>query len=152
MAFRALKDADPATYTVEPLGGLPLILMDLNASPGIEKTYIHANGQILAQHDGDHTADRYFYLHDRLGSVRLLIDTSANVENRYIYDPFGQLQDSSDDYEETITNPFMFTGQYFDAEIDQYYLRARPETDNPGENHWTTAWRRRIIKLWHSEC
>jgi RHS repeat-associated protein len=25
----------------------------------------------------------------------------------------------------TLDNPFMFTGQYYDSEIDQYYLRAR---------------------------
>ena len=29
------------------------------------------------------------------------------------------------DSEETITNPFKFTGQYFDSEINEYYLRAR---------------------------
>jgi RHS repeat-associated protein len=125
MPFRVLTDADSAGGVVDVIGSRPLILMELNGSGGIERTYIHANGQIIAQHAGDHTADRYFYLHDRLGSVRLLIDTSANVENRYIYDPFGELHDSSADYEETITNPFMFTGQYFDADIDQYYLRAR---------------------------
>ena len=27
--------------------------------------------------------------------------------------------------EENVTNPFMFTGQYFDSEIKEYYLRAR---------------------------
>jgi len=27
--------------------------------------------------------------------------------------------------EVTVDNPFLFTGQYFDAEINQYYLRAR---------------------------
>jgi RHS repeat-associated protein len=99
--------------------------MELNGSGGIERTYIHANGRILARHAGDHTADRYFYLHDRLGSVRLLIDTSANVKNHYIYKPFGELHTYTADYEETITNPFKFTGQYFDSDIDQYYLRAR---------------------------
>jgi hypothetical protein len=81
--------------------------------------------RITGREAGGHAAERCFYLHDRLGSVRLLIDTSASVKNRYIYDPFGQLHDSSADCEETIANPFMFTGQYFDSDIDQYYLRAR---------------------------
>ena len=122
-------------YIVDIVGDLPVILTELNGSGGIERTYIHANGRIIAQHAGDHTADRYFYLHDRLGSVRLLIDTSANVKNRYIYDPFGQLHDDSADYEETITNPFKFTGQYFDADIDQYYLRARQYDPPPRPLH-----------------
>jgi len=66
-----------------------------------------------------------FYLNDRLGSVRQIIDTSGNVKNRYTYRPFGETYDDEGEVEETITNPFMFTGQYFDSEIDEYYLRAR---------------------------
>lgn len=102
--------------------------------------YIYANSQtcppksaaggrrrIIAQHDGDHTASRFFYLHDRLGSVRQLIDNSGTMDvvHRYTYDPFGELFDDETE-ETTISNPFKFTGQYFDDEIiDEYYLRAR---------------------------
>lgn len=73
------------------------------------------------QHNGNHTADKLFYLHDRLSSVRLLIDTAGLVKNNYTYKPFGELLDSS----QTVSNPFLFTGQWFDPEIGQYYLRAR---------------------------
>ena len=49
--------------------------MDINTVDGaVMKTYIYADRQILAQHDGDSSDPRYFYLHDRLGSVRLIID------------------------------------------------------------------------------
>ncbi len=110
-------------YIVDVVGKLPVILMELNSSNAIQKTYIHANGQILAQHDGDTTASRYFYLHDRLGSVRQIIDIAGDVNNRYTYDPFGK--PFATETEETVTNPFKFTGQFFDSEIDEYYLRAR---------------------------
>lgn len=80
-----------------------------------------ANGQILAQHDGGHTAKRYFYLHDRLGSVRQIVNSSGNVVRLYTYEPFGQALEN----EGTLTNPFMFTGQYRDSETDFDYLRAR---------------------------
>jgi RHS repeat-associated protein len=73
------------------------------------------------QHNGNHTADKYFYLHDRLGSVREVIDANGTVKNHYTYKPFGELLDSS----ETVSNPFLFTGQWFDPETGQYYLRAR---------------------------
>ena len=88
--------------------------------------YIYANSQIIAQHNGDHIASRYFYLHDRLGSVRQLIDNSGTMDvvNRYTYDPFGELFDDETE-ETTISNPFKFTSQYFDDEIEEYYLRAR---------------------------
>ncbi|MHC4124822.1 MAG: hypothetical protein ACYSSI_14690 [Planctomycetota bacterium] len=58
--------------------------LDANDNMQITKTYIYDSaGQILAQHDGDCEDNIYFYLNDRLGNVRLLIDTSANVKNRY---------------------------------------------------------------------
>ncbi len=96
--------------------------MEIDTSDGsIKSTYVYANGQILAQHDGDTSAARYFYLHDRLGSVRMIIGTDGAVANYYTYKPFGQILDAY----ATIDNPFLFTGQYYDAEIAQYYLRAR---------------------------
>jgi RHS repeat-associated protein len=87
----------------------------------VKKTYIYANSQILAQHNGNHTAEKYFYLHDRLGSVRQVIDQNAWVVKYYTFDAFGKTLEEGG----TLTNPFMFTGQWFDSEISQYYLRAR---------------------------
>ncbi len=49
----------------------------------------YANSQIIAQHDGDYSDLCYFYLHDRLGSVRQVIDVNAAVVNCYTYDPWG---------------------------------------------------------------
>ena len=73
------------------------------------------------QHNGNHTADKYFYLHDRLGSVRQIIDSDSGVVKYYTYKPFGELIESGGSFD----NPFLFTGQWFDPEISQYYLRAR---------------------------
>ena len=85
------------------------------------KTYIYANSQVLAQHNGPHTAAKYFYLHDRLGSVRQIINTSGLVQKYYTYEPFGQSIESGG----TFADPFRFTGQFYDEEIAEYYLRAR---------------------------
>ena len=108
-------------YIVDVIGDLPVILMELNTSGNILKTYIYGNSQILAQHDGNYSANRYFYLHDRLGSVRQIINTNGNIVNCYTYSPFGETLEIG----ESITNPWRFTGQYYDSEIDLYYLRAR---------------------------
>ena len=60
-------------YIVDIVGDLPVILLEIDTSDdSITKTYIYANSQIIAQHDGDHSASRYFYLHDRLDSVKQL--------------------------------------------------------------------------------
>jgi RHS repeat-associated protein len=112
-------------YIIDIAGELPTILMELDPQDNMEikKTYIYANSQILAQHNGDYNADKYFYLHDRLGSVRLVIDADGTVRNSYTYNPFGE--SFASECTENVTNPFKFTGQFFDDEISQYYLRAR---------------------------
>ena len=67
--------------------------------------------------------ERLFYIHDRLGSVRLVVDALGDVLNSYTYDPAGLA--FPEETHETVYNPFLFTGQWFDPEIQQYYLRAR---------------------------
>ncbi len=100
-----------------------MLELDPNDDMAIKKTYIYADSQILAQHDGDSSDPRYFYLHDRLGSVRLVINNEGVAQNSYTYNPFGESFDT--ECTENVTNPFKFTGQFYDSEIGQYYLRAR---------------------------
>ena len=85
------------------------------------KTYSCADRQIIVRHVGDSSADKYFYLHDRLGSVRLVLADNGDVVKYYTYEPFGELIEDDG----TFDNAFRFIGQYFDAEIQEYYLIAR---------------------------
>jgi RHS repeat-associated protein len=89
----------------------------------LKRSYIYSGAQPIVFYQGDYTDPAYIYLHDRLGSVRLLIDESGDVANCYTYEPFGELL--ATESAETTENPFRFTGQWYDSEIDQYYLRAR---------------------------
>ena len=92
----------------------------------MKTSYIYSGPQVLIQrqHESDpNFYDEYFYLQDRLGSVRQVVDSSGIVVNTYTYNPFGQ--DFATEVSETVDNPFKFTGQYYDPEINQYYLRAR---------------------------
>ena len=77
-------------------------------------------------HAGGPEASGCCHLDDRLGSVRQIISwdsgtSTVNVEKLYTYGPFGKLLEENG----TFDNAFMFTGQYYDSKIDQYYLRAR---------------------------
>lgn len=125
----ASGSATERKYVVDITGKLPVILLEIDSSDSsLKKTYIYADRQILAEHDGDDTADKYFYMHDRLGSVRLVIDYDEQTQNvdvvkYYTYEPFGEM--FATEVTENVSNPFMFTGQYFDSEIEEYYLRAR---------------------------
>jgi len=108
-------------YIVDIAGGLPVILMELDQNEDIVKSYIYENAQIIAQRTGGQSASKYFYVNDRLGSVRQVIDMYGSVERNYTYSPFGQVLEEGGSF----ANNFMFTGQWFDDEISQYYLRAR---------------------------
>jgi len=104
---------------------LPVILLELDASTfEVKKAYIYANSQIIAQYDGDWRTPldcKNFYLHDRLGSVRQVMDCQAGVVALYTYNPFGETIEEYGSFD----NSFKFTGQWYDDEIGWYYLRAR---------------------------
>jgi RHS repeat-associated protein len=68
-------------------------------------------------------APRYFYLHDRLGSVRQIVNSSAAVENCYYYTPWGGTTGSETD--ENVSNWFGWAGYLGDEEISSYYCNAR---------------------------
>ncbi|MHC4075962.1 MAG: RHS repeat domain-containing protein [Planctomycetota bacterium] len=91
------------------------------------KSYIYSNdSQILCQRAGGQSADEYFCVTDRLGSVRQLVDKDKNIVLNYTFNPFGATLESSKKagYEFSF-NSFRFTGQWWDDEFAQYYLRAR---------------------------
>jgi len=58
---------------------------------------------------------------DGLGSTRVLTDLDGEVVATYTYDAFGELLDSTGEVE----NDYLFAGEPFDGELEQYYLRQR---------------------------
>ena len=116
---------------------LPVILCEIKPSDGsLKKSYIYADAQVLCQRYHDpvdpNFYDASYYVHDRLGSVRLVVvpeydqqqqTWAVRAANSYTYTPFGSFYDGQ--CIENIANPFKFTGQWHDVEIDQYHLRAR---------------------------
>lgn len=94
--------------------------------------------------DGDNLdpADaRYFYFHDAHGNVLGLADEVGDLVEGYTYDPFGKPTirrpgggsdvqwDNSDTVVTTgpsfYSNPFLFNGRFWDAQLDMYHYRAR---------------------------
>lgn len=63
--------------------------------------------------------NRYF-VYDGLGSTRALIDETGSVTDTYDYDGYGTVlkQTGSSD------NKYMYTGEQYDAKLNNYYLRA----------------------------
>jgi len=125
MGNRVLKNSSAngnRKYIVDIVGKLPVVLAEIDTSDGsLEKSYYYASPQVIARIDS--SGNKYFYLHDRLGSVRMVVGSNGKPENTYTYNPFGK--DFATEVNENIDNPFKFTGQWYDSEIAQYYLRAR---------------------------
>ena len=57
----------------------------------------------------------------RMNREALRIPQGRETENIYQYDAFGNLIEKRED----ITNRILYTGQQYDQETGQYYLRAR---------------------------
>jgi RHS repeat-associated protein len=120
-------------YIVDVSGELPTILCEMDYSSGvITNKYYYAGGRVLKQ---DSSAGSFYYVHDRLGSVRLVTDANGAIKNSYTYNPFGA-DISAGDCIENIRNPFKFTGQWYDSEFGWYYLRARMY--DPGLGRFTS--------------
>ena len=100
---------DTTEYVLDLAAGLPLVISDTEA------VYLYGL-DIIAQQQ----AERLYYVHDGLGSVRQLVDTTGQIETNYAYDPFGVPLVGGDVY-----NPYQFTGEAWDAEVGLLYLRAR---------------------------
>ena len=79
--------------------------------------YVHGLGlTVLVQADGT----RLQYVTDGHGDVKKLVSGSGAVVQDYTYDASGNQTESSGD-----TNPFRYSGEYYDEETGLIYLRAR---------------------------
>ncbi len=108
---RASKTVDGATtqYVLDLAGTLPVVISDTDAM------YLYGL-DIIAQQQ----AERHYYLHDGLGSVRQLADATGQIATDYAYDPFGVPLSGG-----SVPNPYGFTGEAWDAAVELLYLRAR---------------------------
>lgn len=73
--------------------------------------------------DGDFRS----YAKDANGSVEGLEDSGTGElgDDRYEYDPYGQIENEDDLTEVAEDNPFRFEGFYYDSGVKQYDMRAR---------------------------
>jgi RHS repeat-associated protein len=92
------------------------VLEEYNSS-GIQVSYVYGHDLISQNRNGT----KSFYLYDGLGTTKALTDSSGVVTDRYIYDTYGNILSSSG----TTLNSYLYTGEQFDKNLGQYYLRDR---------------------------
>ncbi|WP_394527575.1 RHS repeat-associated core domain-containing protein [Lacrimispora sp. JR3] len=102
--------------------------------------YLYYNGDLQAEtYDNDTVKTRYIlgygiagsetegrdgshaYHLDEQNSTAYITGNQRTIENFYEYDAFGGLRQ----YSEEVKNRILYTGQQYDQETGQYYLRAR---------------------------
>ncbi|MDY6929917.1 MAG: RHS repeat-associated core domain-containing protein, partial [Pseudomonadota bacterium] len=82
------------------------------------------------------TGQAYYYLYDGHGSTRALADGAGSLTDGYDYDAFGVLLNSVGG----TGNDYLYTGEQFDRELDQYYLRARYYDQGAGRFTQQDTW------------
>jgi RHS repeat-associated protein len=93
-----------------------------SGATGTEKSTFGATANLTTVSVALSPAPNVLYFHqDQLGSTRMLTNSAGAAEATFTYDPYGNLPASTG----TAATPFLFAGQYRDAETGFYYLRAR---------------------------
>jgi len=72
----------------------------------------------------------YYYLGDIQGSTLMLTDAHGNPAATYDYTDYGETTQTSGST--ALYNPFLYTGQEYDAETGLYHLRARHYSPGKG--------------------
>jgi len=128
--LRLTKTVNGATTTHVWLRGN--IVLERNDTGNVSNRFVHGStGRLIrSQHHG-------WYILNARGDVVQRVSNSANILRVYHYSAFGMelTPDVSD------TNPFRFAGEYWDAETQTYYLRARRFNPRTGrftqpDPHW----------------
>jgi len=104
-------------YLVDINRSLAQVLAEYTPLGALTAAYVYADDLISMTRNGQ----TYFYHFDGLGSTRLLTDLNGTVTDSYDYDAFGNIIVRTG----TTENPYLFTGQQYDANSGFYYLRAR---------------------------
>jgi RHS repeat-associated protein len=102
--------------------GLATEALGASGATGTEKSTFGATANLTTVSVALSPAPNVLYFHqDQLGSTRMLTNSAGAAEATFTYDPYGNLPASTG----TAATPFLFAGQYRDAETGFYYLRAR---------------------------
>ena len=114
-----VKDSGTQTWTVYD-GQNPYA--DVNGSGTLLTRYVSgpALDELFARTSSGGTTA--WYLKDRLGSVRDVVNTSGTVIDHVVYDSYGNITSETN---ASNGDRFKFTGMEWDAAIGQYYDHAR---------------------------
>jgi RHS repeat-associated protein len=140
---RTAQTVDGVTteYVLDVAGGLPEVIVATTG--GASTRYVQVQGQVLAQQDSGAWTH---ILPDHLGSVRQVVGSDSQVDLAQSFDPFGGSFGSAG----SGASEFGYTGEWWDAEAELLYLRARYYEPGVGrfssKDPWPgTAWQSQTL-------
>jgi RHS repeat-associated protein len=124
LRYLKVVDGTPTFYIYDPQGR---VTNELDDTDSISASYIWGNDRALAQIDA--YDDTYFYLYNGHGDVTQIIDQAGEIVNSYSYDVWGNFEVKN----ESVHNPFTYSGQQYDESTGLYYLRNRHYDPKTGQ-------------------
>ena len=120
------------TFLIDPNNhtGYAQVLEEYDNTSGTTPTVSYTLGNDVISQATAAGTDVLMY--DGHGSTRLLTDSSATITDRMSYDAYGMmLRGNPTNLEPTTTN-LLYSGEQFDVDLQQQYLRARWYDQNDG--------------------
>jgi RHS repeat-associated protein len=119
-------------YLIDAVQDYPQVIAELqNGSPQLRYTL---GDERLSRQDS--AATFRFYEADGHGNIRALTDAAGALTDRYAYDAFGTLLQTTG----SSANDFRYTGERFDESSGLYYLRARHYSPHSGRFTQRDTW------------
>jgi RHS repeat-associated protein len=119
-------------YLLDTVQPYAQVLEEYSPDGIVKVAYIYGN-DLISQARGSNTT---YYMVDGLGSTRVLTDSQGNGVATYNYEAFGNLIHSTG----SAVNSYLFTGEQFDANLDDYYLRQRYYNTSSGRFTRRDTW------------
>ncbi|MEZ9369750.1 RHS repeat domain-containing protein [Shewanella sp. 10N.286.51.B2] len=120
-------------YLVDNNQAYAQVIAETNDQGSRLKTYLYGD-DLISQTDAQNQTNTFHY--DGLGSTRSLSDDSGEQSDQYNYLAFGELLNQTG----TTDNNYLFAGEQYDAELDQYHLRARYYDQTVGRMSQMDTW------------
>ena len=116
---KTINESDVKYYVNDTSGSLSMVVAETDKAGKEQASFTRGdNAEFLSMERGQ---DKWYYLSDGHGSVRILTNIAGRITDRYGYDAYGNLLEKEGDAD----NDFLYTGEQYNANTGLYYLRAR---------------------------
>ncbi|MEH2294032.1 RHS repeat-associated core domain-containing protein [Nostoc sp.] len=112
-----IVDGQETRYLIDANRPYAEVLSEYTPDGTVQASYVYGRN-LISQNRGGVSE---FYEKDGLGSTSALTDASGHVTDTYTYDAYGNLLGSTG----TTINNYLYTGEQYESNLGEYYLRAR---------------------------